>query len=86
MSTHISADPLCALNTLLSVNTLSFERSVALGCRGYYSFHTMAKQNFFIIVRSEKPNLRKLGERVTSYLDVIPEDVAVDVTHAGNEG
>ena len=37
-------------------------------------------------VRSEKPNLRKLGERVTSYLDVIPEDVVLDITHSGKKG
>ena len=37
---------------------------------------------FQMIFRSEKPNLRKLGERVTSYLEVIPEDALVEIVQS----
>ena len=36
---------------------------------------------FQMVSRSEKPNLRKLGERVTSYLEVIPEDALVEIVN-----
>ena len=39
-----------------------------------------------LIFRSEKPNFRKLGERVTSYLEVIPEGVPLDTGHLSNSG
>ncbi|XP_028401865.1 vacuolar protein sorting-associated protein 13C-like [Dendronephthya gigantea] len=44
-------------------------------------------QNFILslIERSEKPNFHKLGERVTSYLEVIPEGVQLDVVALNSE-
>lgn len=40
----------------------------------------------FMFLRNEKPNLRKLGERVSSYLDVIPEAVVVTSPHLDSNG
>ncbi|CAB4016267.1 Hypothetical predicted protein [Paramuricea clavata] len=44
-------------------------------------------QNFILalVERNAKPNFQKLGERVTSYLEVIPEDVTLDIAHLDSE-
>lgn len=44
-----------------------------------YAGNESSSLYFQMILRSEKPNLRKLGERVTSYLEVIPENALVEI-------